>query len=338
MVVPANAPEPRPGTRKPRAIFVDQGEKLRFLIDELGDRRPDHPSDPTRVQANADRPGEPPRWVERVTGQAQLAREVGADAAHVNQWCWDGRRVPDYVVPILRRIYRVDAVSFRTEPFPVFRQRFGDELSLASPISRAWRTLIADSPLRFIRITVERPSCAGSGRALRPRLRYAESRSRTGPEGPRIRQNEPFWIELESPLTRSGLVQWQGWHLLLFNRDYALNGFKCLVPANADPAEFGPALFPADTARLVLPRQPVLRHGERDEGAFELVAVLARAPAPEHLLRQLAGDDAHGLAIEPALDELAQWVAAAVTADAAVTARVRYTVERARLREAKVPP
>jgi hypothetical protein len=228
----------------------------------------------------------------------------------------------------LCRLYAIREEHFRTDSYVTFVTRYGDPATVgrigAPVLSGLWRRLLqaASGHVEVLPSLPTDPIDAVG----RYRLRYATARrSATDEPLPEIAQGAAFWIRLVSPQRPDASLAWAGWHLVLLNHHLGLDGFRALLPRQAnDPADWEPSL--PVSGMLTLPRDAILRHEAPDLGVFGMVAVLTRDLLPSELLGALGQESAYGLALEPVLDELTAHVAPAMQRGRAALAMTRYQV------------
>lgn len=308
--------------------FPDQGAKLYWLISIRADQRARSRSKKGFARQPSD--GGHPRDHDSplVVNQAGLAAFLEASEPTVSRWCRDRVRIPDRHLGELCRLYAIRESDFRTCAFVTFVALYGDVRTVTLPdtpaLAIAWRLLLRAAS-GHIEILSSLPPEDASEAAHINRLRFATASSHADIPVPAIVQGKPFWLRLASPQRADAELAWAGWHLALFNHDIGRDAFRALLPRETnDPAHWSP-LVPV-TGFLTLPRAEILRHEAPDLGEFGIVAVLTREPLPALILDTLAQERAHGLTLEPALEELASHLATSVRDGDAALAETRYVV------------
>lgn len=309
--------------------FPHQGAKLSYLIDVHGDRRERSRANSTLAKDAAD--GGHPRDLRSpiVVNQAGLAAFLEVRPEEVSRWCNDKVRFPDRLLGELCRLYDISEGDFRTLSYVSFVATYGDPTTISrigeSALSIVFRLLLRAAS-GHAEILMAPPTDDAPDDERLARLRYATARDPNAVEPlPEVAQNAPFWVRLVSPQRSDAALTWAGWHLALLNYDLHRDGFRALLPRETnDPAHWSDRV-PA-TGMLTLPRAHILRHEAPDLGEFGIVAVLTRDPVPPSLLDALGQEQAHGLALEPVLDELTAHLATAVQGGRAAIAVARYRV------------
>ncbi len=311
-------------------MFPERGKKLIFMITIRGDQRPRSSANPWLARGPGE--GGNPRDDRSsiIVNRAGLARHLDIEAARVTDWCKDRLRIRDDHLREICRVYAVSENDFRLKSFADFAGNLGykaDDHKAGSVLSGAWRRLLANSS-GYAEIMPTRPDPGAAMAARVGRLRYATARRKgEGSAMPEIVQGAPFWLRLTSPQRPDLRWAWAGRYVTLLNQDAGRDGFRAVLPCEANEPADWIVRYP-DEPMLVLPTVPILRHEAPDEGVFAMVAVLTDHPLPADLDLALSREAAHGLALEPALEELAVWLAGEIACEQAVLATARYRVVR----------
>lgn len=302
-----------------KKVFPDQGAKLVYLIDVRGDRRPQSPNNPNvalgdRVtRKGADHPSPILRSLR------DFAEALNVTSSTVTRWKNDEVRMPLYAVSEICRICDADEEAFKEIGIGAFKDLCRARAQPARHLGD-WRATLRHETLGNGRILLRDPLGASADTP-----RYASMMAGHHADIPRVHAGAAFWMEFSSPPARNGGPLWAGWHVMLFNHDVKLQGFKCMLPTYGRHAAFATVAFPAK-GRLLLPRGPVLAHPSDERGEFEMVLIASKEPVPEPIVDALSAEAAQGPAIEEILRLLAEWLDQRLPRSTAGVAKAPYRV------------